>query len=173
MQSVIRFVGIVNASVWFGAAVFFTVAAGPAFFSTEMASFLPRPYAARAAEVIIERLFVLQQWCGAIALLHLLVEYLYSGRQIERLVLAVVATMFVLSLVGGYWLLPKMHALQQVRYSQATSPTQRATAESTWGALHGVSWAVNLAVLTGQLYYLWIVTRPPQSLRFTGRANQA
>ena len=82
MHIFIRFIGVLNAAVWFGAAVFFTVAVGSRLFllgdpGVLAASVLP----GRVAEVILERYFILQQWCACIALLHVLVEYLYSGRR--------------------------------------------------------------------------------------------
>lgn len=168
MQSFIRFAGIVNLSVWFGAAVFFTVAAGPAFFSAEMLSFLPRPYAGRAAEVIIERYLLLQQWCGAIALLHVLVEYLYSGRRVERANLALLSTLFLLALAGNHWLLPQMHRLQQTMYSATVTAAQQAAAKSSFGLLHGASQFVNLLMLGGLFYLVWHLTRPLNVPRFGG-----
>ena len=154
-----------NIAVWFGAAVFFTVAAGPAFFSAEMLSFLPKPYAGRAAEVIIERYLLLQHWCGAIALLHVLVEYLYSGRQVERWSLALLSALFVLALIGSYWLLPHMHDLQRIMYSSAASIAQQAAAKSRFGLLHGASYLVNLLMIAGLVSHLWRLTRAGQPLR--------
>lgn len=166
MQPFIRFVGVINITVWFGAAVFFTVAAGPAFFSAEMLSFLPRPYAGRAAEVIIDRYLLLQQWCAAIALLHILVEYLYSGRQVERLSLVLLSVLFVLALIGSQWLVPHMHELQRAMYAPAASIAHQAAARSSFGLLHGASQVVNLVMMGGLLYYLWRVTRSPSTLRY-------
>lgn len=166
MQPFIRFVGVVNITVWFGAAVFFTIAAGPAFFSAEMLSFLPRAYAGRAAEVIIERYLLFQQWCGAIALLHVLVEYLYSGRQVDRWSLGLLSTLFVFALIGSYWLLPHMHDLQRTMYAPAATAVQQAAARSRFGLLHGASYMVNILMILGLLYYLWRLTRSSQPLRF-------
>jgi len=168
VQPFIRFVGVVNITVWFGAAVFFTVAAGPAFFSAEMLSFLPRAYAGRAAEVIIERYLLLQQWCGAIALLHVLVEYLYSGRQVERWSLALLSSLFLLALIGSFWLQPHMHELQRIMYAPNSSLVQQAAARSRFGLLHGASYVVNFLMMGGLLYYLWKLTRSVQPLRFGG-----
>jgi hypothetical protein len=166
VQPFIRFVGLINIAVWFGAGVFFTVAAGPAFFSADMLSFLPRPHAGRAAEVVIERYLLLQQWCGAIALLHMLVAYLYSGRQVERLSLGLVSTLLVLALIGSHWLVPHMHQLQRTMYSPVTSAVQQAAARSSFGLLHGASQVVNLLMILALLYHLWHLTRPLNPPRF-------
>src|SRR6266436_1420387 len=76
----LRFVGLLNAAVWFGAAIFFTFAAGPAVFSQDMKDALRQnnPYFYGAiAQVLISRYFRLQLICGVIALLHLVMESLY------------------------------------------------------------------------------------------------
>lgn len=172
MQQVIRFVGVLNGAVWFGALIFFTVAAGPAFFSAEMASFLPKPHASRAAEVIIGRLFQLQQWCAAIALLHLLVEYLYSGKRAPRFVLVLLVSALVLSALGGHWLLPKMHELLVVKYSATTTELEQAAAGSAFGMWHGISWIMNLLMIGMLTYYLWQLTHPTRGVRFTGLLNR-
>ena len=167
MHIFIRFVGVLNAAVWFGAAVFFTVAVGPAFFSAEILEFLPRPYAGRVAEVILERYFILQQWCAAIALLHLLVEYLYSGRPADHFTVGLLGVLLCIGLAGGYWLQPRMHALQRARYSSQTTPAQKADAERAFGLLHGASQVVNLLSMAGLLYHVWRVTRPLNEPRFS------
>jgi hypothetical protein len=38
-----------------------------------------------AAEAVVARYFLLQYWCGAIALAHLLAEYFYCGRPVRRM----------------------------------------------------------------------------------------
>ncbi len=172
VQPFIRFVGLINIAVWLGAAVFFTIAAGPAFFSAEMLGFLPRPYAGRAAEVVIERYLLLQQWCGAIALLHVLVEYLYSGRQVERWNLVLLSILFVVALVGSYWLLPHMHELQRTMYSATASVAQQAAAKSRFGLFHGASYLVSLLMIAGLLQYLWRLTRLAPGARAFGGSDR-
>lgn len=166
MQGFIRFAGILNLAVWLGGTVFFTLAAGPAFFSAEMLAFLPRPYAGRAAEVVISRLFTLQQWCAMIALLHLLLERLYLGRRSGRLVVGFLGGLLVLSLWAGYWLQPRMHELQRIRYSPVASEAQKASAKSRFGMWHGLSWVANYAIIVGLGVYFWRLTRPEVSARF-------
>ncbi len=169
MHGLIRFVGIVNAAVWLGAVVFFTVAAGPAFFSAEMATVLPRQHAGRVAEIIISRLATVQIWCAAIALLHLLAEHLFSGKRVEQRTLGSLLVLLAINLAAKFWLLPKMHQLQMVRYGETTTPEQKAAAISQFGLWHGLSWVGNLIVIACLGYYLWRLTRPPQPLgRFGG-----
>jgi hypothetical protein len=166
VQSVIRFVGVLNAAIWLGATLFFTVAGGPVFFSDAMAAFLPRPHRARAAELMIEQLFVFQQVCGGIALVLLLAEYRRNARLLRKAATAVVAALFALSLLGGFWLQPHMHGLQQVRYSSRATATERQSAERQFGLLHGLSQVMNLFVLAALGFHLWYVSRPPETPRF-------
>lgn len=166
MQALIRFVGVMNLAVWFGAGFFMTVAAGPAFFSTEMLGILPRPYAGAAAEVVMGRYLMLQQWCGAIALLHVLVEYLQPGRRVERGLVGILSGLFVLVLVEGHWLAPRMHRLHRTMYSPRMNAVQQAGARSAFGVLHGVSQGANLVTVGGVVYCLWRLTRVGEGGRF-------
>jgi hypothetical protein len=62
--SFLRFLGVANAAIWLGAAVFVTCLAGPAFFSAEMLAVFggQRYYAGAAAEVFISRYFFLHEY---------------------------------------------------------------------------------------------------------------
>src|SRR5262249_8101692 len=63
---VIRFIGVMNAAIWLGAAVSFTFAAAPAFFSGEALKMGLHPYWRGAmAELVLARYFYLQYICGA------------------------------------------------------------------------------------------------------------
>ncbi len=168
MQAFIRFVGVLNAAVWFGAVVFFTLVGGPAIFSTEMQGFLPLAYRGRVAEVIIGRLFLMQQWCAVIGLLHLLVEYLYFGRRGEGRRATLLTGLLFVNLLGGYWLLPRMHELERIRYSPLSTATQVAAAAGTFNVWHGFSQVVNLLAILALGYYLWKLTRPAGTARFGG-----
>lgn len=165
MQVVLRFVALVNAAVWLGATVFFTLGAGPAFFGPEMAAFLPRPHRARAAELVIARLFTLQQVCGGIALTLLLLDCVRAGRLLRRAHLALVAVLLGTSLLAGNWLAPRLHQLQRVRYAPNAAPEQVAAAEASFNRWHAFSQGVNLLVLVGLVVHLWAVSRPPETPR--------
>src|SRR5580765_2964401 len=111
MIGFLRFIGIANAAVWFGSGDFFTLAVGPAFFSEGMINLfgggnaqLGRAYAGAAAQVVLERYFLLQQICGGIALIHLLSEWIYMGRPLKRLTLCLLSGLLLLGFVAGYGL---------------------------------------------------------------------
>jgi hypothetical protein len=162
----LRFVGIANAAVWFGASVFFTVVVGPAFFSEPMLRLLGRPHAGAAAQVVLERYFLVHQLCGAIALLHLVAESLYLGRVIPRWILVVLLSVFALGLVGGYAIRPRLERLHVTMHQPSATEEARERARRTFGVWHGLSQGLNLVVLAGVLVYLLQVTRPPDTSRY-------
>lgn len=163
VQAALRFVGVLNVAIWLGATVFFTFGAAPAVFSDEAAAFLPRPYRARIAELVMGRLIVLHQVCGLVALGLLLAECVRAGRLVRQVSLGVVTALFALSLLAGFWLAPKMHTLQQTRYSTRSTPEQQAAAARSFNLLHGLSQTMNLFVLAGLLFHLSQVARNPEA----------
>jgi hypothetical protein len=171
----LRFVGLTNAAVWFGAVVFFTCVGGPAFFSPEMKRLLPSPYNGAAAELVIARFFWLQHVCGAVGLLHLLAEWLYTGRPVARVSLWLVGILFGLGLLGGFVLQPYLHEKHAIKYApnyriQATTQ-QREQAARAFGVVHGVSQAANLLMILGLWAYLWQVAHPANTPRFVSSSK--
>jgi hypothetical protein len=164
VTSVLRFAGIVNAAVWCGSAIFLVVGL-PAVFSPELKNLLTTPGVGFAAEAVVARFFLLQYWCGAIALAHLLAEWLYCGRPVRRLNLALVLGLLTVALAGGLWAQPKMQTLHVTKYFGQTieQQTQAGKAFALW---HTASETANLLVIGTLIFYLWQVSRPPESPRF-------
>jgi hypothetical protein len=165
----LRFIGVVNAAIWFGSAIFFTFAGGPAMFSQDMKELLGGAYpvySGAIAQVVIDRYFILHHWCGGIALVHVLAEWLYTGRPLHQVTLWVVGTAFCLGLVGGFALQPHLKKLHRTKYAVQSTPVEKETAAASFRVWHGVSSSVNLLVLGGLLYYLWQVSNPANSARF-------
>jgi len=166
----LRFVGVLNAAVWFGAAVFFTFGAGRAPFSPEMKALLgPNnyPYFSGAiAQILIARYFQLQFICGLIAWLHLLAEWLYLGKSPRKLRLGLLVGLCLATLMGGYWLQPRLKALHAVKYGVNQRPEVRESAGRSFRAWHGVSVGVNLLLVAGLAVYLWRVANPSDETRF-------
>jgi hypothetical protein len=163
-------VGVLNAAVWFGASVFFTFAAGPAPFSAEMKSLLGQnnfPYFSGAiAQVLIARYFHLQVVCGAVAVVHLLAEWLYLGRHPRKLQAGLLIGLCLAALAGGYWFQPKLKALHAVKYGIKTRPDVREIADRSFRTWHGVSQVINVLLVAGLAVYLWRITNPSDPTRF-------
>ncbi|MGV3774856.1 MAG: DUF4149 domain-containing protein [Verrucomicrobiales bacterium] len=154
-----------NAAVWFGAVIFFTCAVGPAFFSSEMLGLLGRPHSGAAAQLVIERYFITQQWCAGIAIAHLIAEWLYARKPFQKWMLILLMVLFTISILGAKVIQPRMKELHRQMYAVQSTQEQRDAARKPFDMLHGTSSATNLLVICGVLVYLWQVTTAP-SARF-------
>ena len=121
-----------------------------------------------AAQVVLERYFLVQHWCGAIALVHLLWEGWYFGRPIRRFSLVLVLALFGLGLAGGYGIQPKLQRLHKVMYNVGGQQTaaEMALARRSFGIWHGTSQVLNVLVLVGVGVYLWRLHTATDQLRF-------
>jgi len=168
----LRFVGIANAAVWLGAAVFFTVCAGPAAVSSDMQALLGQKYfpyfSGSVAQILLDRYFHFHLACATIALLHLLAERIYLGRTAHRLWVGLLAALFGLSLLGSVWLGPKLTRLHRAQHVVNAVPAQRAAAAKSFRLWHGVFQGVNVLIIGGVAVCLWRVANPPNELRFVG-----
>lgn len=176
MIGFLRFLGILNAGVWLGAAIFFTFGAGPAIFSLDVQQALqgvknPQYSAGVIAQLIIARYFRLQVICCFLALLHVVGEWLYCGRSPRRFWLSLLVTLVLAGLAGDYWLQPKLKQLHTIKYSAAESQQSRDAAAQSFRAWHGISQSVNLLMLIGLATYLWRLTNPPEEGRFHSSAR--
>jgi hypothetical protein len=166
----LRFVGLMNAAVWFGAAVFFTFAAGPALFSQDMRRLLGEnqfPYFSGAiAQVVIQRYFHLQIICGVVALLHTLAECFCVSRPLQKFGLGLLLGLLLCSFVGGYVMQPKIKDLHVRKYAMNYRPEIRQSAAKSLRVWHGMAQAVNLLMLGGLSLYLWRVARLVGAARF-------
>jgi hypothetical protein len=171
----LRFLGILNAGVWLGAAIFVTVGAAPAIFSQEMKDLLGAKYypsfSGSIAQIVIARYFRLQVICCFLALVHVLAEWLYCGKTPRKLRLSLLIGLVSVSLVGDYGFQPKIKELHHVKYSPAATPAQREAAAQSLRAWHGLSQSVNLLMLVGLTVYLWRLTNPPDEPRFLNAAK--
>lgn len=162
--------GILNAAIWFGSAIFFTFGAGLVPFSPEMRSLLgPRnyPYFSGAiAELLIARYFHFQIVCGFVALLHLLAEWLYLGKYPQKRQVGLLVGLCAVALIGGYWLQPKLRAWHAIKYGVNSPPALREAADRSFRTWHGVAQGINLLLIGGLAVYLWRVANPSDPTRF-------
>ena len=96
-------------AAWFGASVFLTFGAGPAFFSPTMLELVPRETAGQVAQLVLSRYFLLIEACGLLALVCWAVEFLASyalDRRGLRRRGILLALLFGLALAGGFGLQP-------------------------------------------------------------------
>ncbi len=166
MISFLRWLGVLNAAVWFGSAFSFTFVAAPAVFSADTEKLLGPNYyhyfAGKIAGFIIHRAFNLQLICGVLALLHLLLERLYFGKPPSGLRVGILIGLLVLTLFGGFIAQPKIQNLHETRYSVKANPTERESAREAFRTWHGLSQGINVLVLIGLAFYMGRVGQRPE-----------
>lgn len=170
MIGVLRFIGIFNAAIWLGGAVFFTFGAGQAPFSDAMKELLTEsnyPYFSGAiAQLLIAKYFALHLICGVVALVHLGAEGLYLGRPVRRSTLILLLALFGFGLLGSFWLQPKMKELHQHKYAPNLPQETRDQKAKSFRIWHATSQVVNIFVLGGLCVYVWRANNPPDPTRF-------
>ncbi len=170
----LRFLGILNAAVWFGAAVFFTFGVDPAASSQDMKDLLGAKnypyYSGAIAQVFVSRYYYLQFACGMVALLHLLAGWLYLGKSPRRLWLGLLLGLVLLGLAGGGWLQPRLKELHSHQFTRADK-REAAAASRSFSTWHTVSNVLNLLMVGGLGIYLWRVANPPDPTRFVSAAK--
>jgi hypothetical protein len=169
---VLRFVGMMNVGVWLGAALFYTLSAGPAMVSPEMQTLLgPRNFtyfSGAVSQILLAKYFHLHLACATIALLHLLVEWLYLGRAPRRIWVSLLAALFWLSVVGSFWIGPKLRDLHRAQHKMDSAPGLREAAAKSFQLWNGIFEAVNVSMIVCIGIYFWRAAHPPDELRFVG-----
>ena len=174
MPGFLRFLGLFNAAVWVGGSVFFSFLAGPVFFSTEVKSITPPPYNGIVAQAMLGRYFTLQLLCGIMAIVHLLLEWLYGGGVFPRRGFAVVGVLLILALIGGKFIGPRLTVWHQQEYQFKLKsegeppmiepanyePNVIRNAKWKFDVWHGVSQLINLTMLILLTWWLWSLARP-------------
>ncbi len=157
--------GVTNAAIWLGSAIFFTFCVAPAvFYSPELKELFGlafRENAGAIAQVLLQYFFRMQYVCAGIAVAHLVAEYLYTRRPVGRLRLQLLGWVILLGLVGGLYLQPKLQQLHRIRSAVTSTPAQKEEARISFARWHGVSQVVNLVAMAGLLGYFWRLTNPP------------
>ncbi len=177
MTAFLRFIGIANAAVWFGAAFFLTVLAAPAVFSPELKRLFGQAHLGLVAQAVVGAFLVLQYWCAGIAILHQLAEWVYLGKRLQRFTLGLLVVLYGLGLIEGLWLQPRMKHWHQVKYStelyrqELYPPAQKTEAARMFKLAHGVSMAFDLVTLGGLAIYLWRLSQPANGPRFVPAAK--
>ena len=80
-------------------------------------------------------------------------------------------SLLALTLLGGFWLQPKLSALHMERYGARSTVEQKEAATRAFKRWHGVSQALNFLALLGLAAHLWKVVNPPDTVRFVGATS--
>jgi hypothetical protein len=168
--SFLRFVGLMNAAIWLGAAVFYSLAAGPAAVSPDMEQLLGAknfPYFSGAfAQIVLARYFIFLGASGAIALAHLVAEWLYMGRPARRVSTILLGGLLALVLIGGVWIEPQLNRLHSRRYAANAAPVEQAAAARAYRFWQAGLAAINVLMMAGLVFYVWRIANPSDAPRF-------
>ncbi len=166
----LRFVGMANAAVWLGAAVFLVLGVEPGVYSTEMLEHLKKPfydYFSLVLDALMRTQFLyFSVVCGAVALLHLMAEWLYLGRRVPRLTLGLVLVIISLVLLNCVWLRSHISALHEARFK--AQPTAVQEIQQSFARWKRVSTATDVLTIGCLALYLWRVAREDTPLNFLG-----
>jgi len=170
----LRFIGIMNAAVWLGTAIFMTFGAGPACFSMGMKAALglneaDSYYSNTIAQVVLTRYYHITLACGVVALLHLLAEWLYQGRPGRKFSLILLLGLFGWTLIGSNAVQPaRVRALTRLnpQHYAATLPADRQSATRSLRVLRAVERVFNVLTIIGLVIYTWRLANPSDNLRF-------
>jgi len=169
----LRFIGLMNSAVWFGAVVVFAALISPALASSEIVDLfggarnpMSPAYAVLAGEVIITKFVWIHFICGGITAVHLLVEWLYTGKAIRSLILYLAMLLITLGLLNGLILYPKMKELHRTRYTRGIEPARQQKATSMFSSLQQATEIIHWIMVGGLLIYTWKVATPGEQPRF-------
>ena len=158
-----------NAAVWLGTTVFFTLGANPACFSpaiTEMFKANADSYYPNViAQVVMARYYVISLACGVVALLHFIVKWLYLGRPPRKFSAGLVISLFAITLIGANLIRPQLVKLNKSRFF-ATQPIERQSAAKGFHILQTLETTFNFLMIGGLIVYTWRIATPSDTLRF-------
>jgi|SRR5436190_8389587 len=159
-----------NAAVWFGGSLFMMIGVAPAVFASDMDR-LGDLWKGIIAFHLFERYFALQYWCGALALAHVLAEWVYLGKPLYRLSLGLVLGVFSLSLAGGLIVQPRLKQLHAVKYGANEPESRKTAAAGSLKVWHGISQSAGLLVVAGLGWYLWRMGNPPNAPKYAPQSK--
>jgi hypothetical protein len=166
---VLRFAGLINAAVWLGAGVFFTLGIGTAVFADDVKNIFAGPYRdyypGVIAQIFLKRYFIMNMVCGVIALGTFCAEAFYTRRRFQKWTFALFMVPLVIAALGGLVLQPRMKLLHLTKY-QSQNPDERTRAAQLFGRLHALSSTLNLLSLGCLIAYTWRVANPQEPARF-------
>ena len=158
-----------NAAVWLGTTVFYTLGANPVCFSPEITNMFKAGadsyYPNVIAQTVMARYYVISLACGVVALLHFTAKWLYLGRQSRKFSLALVIAFFAITLIGSHGIQPKLGNLNERRF-KATEPAERQSAAKWFHILRAVEATFNYLMICGLVVYTWRIANPSDTLRF-------
>lgn len=166
---------MMNAGVWLGATLFFTLTVGPALGSLATQEILGGQnsnYVRYVSDVLWQRnlggMFYWHIVCALIALLHLVAEWLYLGRTPAAVWRFLLGLLLAAGLFGGIVLKPKIRELHERQHRPTLKLEERQEAARSLRTWHNIFQAMNILLIIGITAHLWRAANPPDEVRFVG-----
>ena len=170
MTGFLRFLGVFNAAVWFGAVVFYLFGVSVLLNSTEAQALFGADHSdffSRASQQIIQDRFYTIQWiCAAVALVHIWTERWYLGRRTRRRWDGLLLGALILSLWGDNSLVSRLRQLHNGQHARDASPQLREASARSFRNWQRVATAMHLYLLFGAGACLWRAANPESGPRF-------
>lgn len=170
MIGFLRLLGVLNAGVWLGGNVFFAVVISPALNSTGMKAVIPANsfsyFAPKIGLVLVSSHFAFSIVCAIIALLHLLLEWMYLGRPSRKFSFSLLAALLLFGLIGANELQPRLLKLHNLRYNASVSAGEREAASKSYRNLSFTLIFLDWCAIGGLLTYFSRLTNPSPPSRF-------
>jgi hypothetical protein len=166
----LRLLGVLNAGIWLGGNVFFALVISPALDSSGMKAAIPTNsflyFAPKIGHVLVSSYFEFSIVCAIIALLHLLMEWLYLGRPSRNFSFGLLAALLLFGLIGANWLQPRLVNLHNTRYSASAPASERQLAAKSYRTWSYSVTLLNWCAIAGLFTYFWRITNPSPAQRF-------
>lgn len=160
MITFLRLTGLATAAVWLGGTVLFIFALDPLFSGSHLLRLLGPLHAGETGLLAFERFQLFQVVCASFALIHVLAQWLYSGRPIDRRVLILLVVLLGLASGARLGIAPRCRVLNAQAFlgpnrqilRQAQTPAQR-QAERSLAIWQGIAVVLNILSLAGVTVY--------------------
>lgn len=170
MIATARIIGLLNAAIWLGAAVFAAWGTTKAVGSSEMQALLtPRHYpyiSGVVSELIAARYWDLHIVCSVVALFHLCAESLYFGKVIAKNSLALLLSLLLLGIAQEVVIQPAVKRLHLGAHAVNRTEVQKAASARGKARWQWASQAIYVLMVIGLGSHLWRVASPPDATRF-------
>jgi hypothetical protein len=174
-MGLLRALGLLNAAVWFGAAVFYNLSLVRVPLSAGMQALLgPKnfPYFSGAiGNLLLGSYLRLQIICSLVALAHLGTEWVYLGKKPGRARIFLLVCICGLTNLESLWLLPRLERLLTSAYAVNLGQSARAAAAHHLSGWLAATQALNFLIAFCLGVYLWKMTHPPDPARFVSAAK--
>lgn len=166
----LRFLGLLNASLWLGTCVYHVLGALPSLSAAANARILGTAnaayYGTAFRQLLDESFWYFNFIFALVACAHAVTMWLYLGRTPRRAWLGLLAGLILIASLEAMVLQPALRSLHLTRHSPRMPPQTRATANSSFKAWQGFSVVLMFLQFSGLAVYFWRMANPSEAPRF-------